>query len=63
MCIRDRNEIQRVLDSMPREALIAEIERLRPEMERRARRMREVPGVEDALALSEQLRLVRAEAS
>jgi heterodisulfide reductase subunit A len=49
------NEMQRVLDSMPREALIAEIERLRPEMERRARRMREVPGVSEALEYAEVL--------
>ncbi len=54
------NEMQRVLDAMPREALLAEIERLRPEMERRARRMREVPEVDAALALSEQLRTARA---
>ncbi len=47
------NEMQALLDSIPREQLLAEIERLRPEMEKRARRMREVPQVEDALAYAE----------
>ena len=36
------NEMQATLDGMSREELLEEIERLRPDMERRARRMREV---------------------
>ena len=43
------NEMQEVLDAIPKEELMDEIERLRPQMERRARRMREVPQVEEAL--------------
>ena len=49
------NEMQATLDAMPREELLAEIERMRPEMERRARRMREVPEVDEALEYAEQL--------
>lgn len=47
------NEMQAVIDGMGKETLLAEIERLRPEMEKRARRMREVPQVEEALAYAE----------
>ena len=43
------NEMQQVLDRIPKEQLMAEIETLRPDMERRARRMREVPLVDQAL--------------
>jgi hypothetical protein len=49
------NEMQAVLDSIPKEQLHEEIERLRPEMEKRARRLREVPQVEDALAFADRL--------
>ena len=49
------NEMQETLDSIPREELLAEIERTRPDMERRARRMRQVPEVSEALAYAEQL--------
>jgi heterodisulfide reductase subunit A2 len=49
------NEMQAVLDAIPKEKLSAEIEQLRPEMERRARRVREVPQVEQALGYSERL--------
>jgi heterodisulfide reductase subunit A len=49
------NEMQDVLDSIPREKLMEEIESLRPDMERRARRMREVPQVAEALEYAEQL--------
>ena len=50
------NEMQAVLDALPKEQLMAEIERLRPDMERRARRMREVPQVEEALAFADRLK-------
>ena len=43
------NEMQALLDSIPKEELLAEIERLRPFMEKRARRMRQVPQVDEAL--------------
>jgi heterodisulfide reductase subunit A len=49
------NEMQEVLDNMPKEELMEEIERLRPTMEKRARRLRSVPGVEEAYQYSEQL--------
>ena len=51
------NEMQAVLDSIPKEKLMEEIERLRPEMEKRARRLREVPQVEEALEYSRQLEI------
>ncbi|MBN1580160.1 MAG: hydrogenase iron-sulfur subunit, partial [Anaerolineae bacterium] len=50
------NEMQATLDAIPTEKLIAEIEELRPTMERRARRMSEVPEVEAAMAYSERLK-------
>jgi heterodisulfide reductase subunit A len=46
------NEMQEVLDSIPPEKLKEEIESMRPEVERRARRMREVPEVDEALNYS-----------
>jgi heterodisulfide reductase subunit A len=49
------NEMQETLDAIPREELLAEIEEMRPNMERRARRMRQVPEVSEALAYAEQL--------
>ena len=49
------NEMQDVLDSIPREQLLDEIERLRPDMKKRARRMREAPQVEEALEYSSAL--------
>ncbi len=51
------NEMQAVLDSMPREKLLEEIERLRPEMERRARRMSQTPQVSEAMAFAERLKM------
>jgi len=51
------NEMQAVLDSIPREKLLEEIERLRPEMERRARRMSQTPQVSEAMAFAERLRM------
>jgi len=55
------NEMQKVLDSMPREKLLEEIERLRPEMEKRARRMKEVPQVEEALEYLDEMQTAMAE--
>jgi heterodisulfide reductase subunit A len=49
------NEMQAVLDSIPKDKLHQEIEELRPEMERRARRMSEVPQVAEALEYSREL--------
>jgi len=46
------NEMQELLDSLPEEQLREEIERMRPEVTKRARRMREAPGVEEALEYS-----------
>jgi heterodisulfide reductase subunit A len=57
------NEMQAVLDAIPQEKLLAEIEQLRPEMERRARRVREVPQVEEALAYATQLEAAMAAAT
>jgi hypothetical protein len=50
------NEMQATLDAIPKEQLLEEIEQLRPEMERRARRMRQVPVVEEAIEYSERLK-------
>jgi heterodisulfide reductase subunit A len=50
------NEMQATLDAIPEEQLLEEIEQLRPEMERRARRMRQVPVVEEAIEYSERLK-------
>jgi len=50
------NEMQVTLDSIPREQLLEEIERLRPQMEKRTRRMREVPQVEEALEYADRLK-------
>jgi heterodisulfide reductase subunit A len=57
------NEMQAVLDAIPQEKMLAEIEQLRPEMERRARRVREVPQVEEALAYATQLEAAMAAAT
>ena len=43
------------LDSIPAETLHQEIKELRPQMERRARRMSEAPQVEEALEYSREL--------
>lgn len=50
------NELQALLDSLPKEQLRAEIERLRPEMLKRGRRMLEVPEVEKAVLFADQLK-------
>jgi len=49
------NEMQEALDAIPKEELLDEIERLRPEMEKRARRMKEAPQVEEALEFADRL--------
>jgi len=49
------NEMQALLDTIPDEKLHQEIEEMRPEMERRARRMSEVPVVAEALEYSREL--------
>jgi len=49
------NEMQETLDSIPKGQLLEEIERLRPQMEKRARRMREAPQVEEALEYADRL--------
>jgi hypothetical protein len=43
------NEMQATLDEIPMEDLKAEIERLKPEMEKRLTKLNEIPGVEEAL--------------
>ncbi len=55
------NEMQESLDSIPREELLEEIERLRPQMEKRARRMREVPQVEEALEYADEMKAAMIE--
>jgi len=54
------NEMQATLDTIPSEQLLEEIENLRPQMEKRARRMREVPQVEEALAYAGQMQKAMA---
>jgi len=54
------NEMQAGLDAIPKEKLMEEIERLRPQMERRARRMREVPQVKEAFEYSHALEAAMA---
>jgi heterodisulfide reductase subunit A len=49
------NEMQDVIDSIPHDQLMQEIERLRPEMEKRARRMYETPGVAKAAEYSDEM--------
>jgi heterodisulfide reductase subunit A len=49
------NEMQTLLDSIPEDELREEIDEMRPDMEKRARRMRQVPEVEEALEYSQQL--------
>lgn len=49
-------EMDEVLRSIPKEQLMEEIERLRPEFEKRLRRLPEVPGVPEAEEYARQLR-------
>jgi len=47
------NEMQALLDGIPREKLMAEINEQRPIMEQRSHRLREVPRVEEASKYSD----------
>ncbi|HAF61455.1 MAG TPA: methyl-viologen-reducing hydrogenase subunit delta [Anaerolineaceae bacterium] len=49
------NEMQQVIDSMPPEKLHEEIERIKPEMEKRSRRMYETPEIDKAVTYSDQM--------
>jgi heterodisulfide reductase subunit A len=49
------NEMQKVIDAIPHDQLMQEIERLKPEMEKRARRMYETPGVDKAVTYSDEM--------
>lgn len=49
------NEMQKVIDSIPREQLLKEIETLRPQMEQRSRRMYETPQINEAVTYTEKL--------
>jgi heterodisulfide reductase subunit A len=49
------NELQKVIDGIPPEKLKEEIETLRPQMEQRARRMKEAPRVEEAIEFSKRM--------
>jgi heterodisulfide reductase subunit A len=55
------NEMQEVLDAIPEQQLLEEIENLRPQMEKRARRMREAPQVEAAIEYADQLKVAVTE--
>jgi len=55
------NEMQETLDAIPKEKLLEEIDRLRPQMEKRARRMREVPQVEEALEYADRMKAAMIE--
>ncbi len=43
------NEMQAALDAIPEEDLKAEIERLKPEMEKKLNKLNDIPGVEEAM--------------
>jgi len=47
------NEMQNVIDGIGKDKLTEEINRLKPEMEKRARRMYEAPGVNEASEYSD----------
>jgi len=49
------NEMQKVIDNIPRGQLLKEIKTLRPQMEQRARRMYETPQVNEAIAYADKL--------
>jgi len=51
------NEMEQTIDDIGKEKLLKEIETLRPQMEKRARRMYEVPDVTDASDYSDKLAL------
>ncbi|NTW08949.1 MAG: hydrogenase iron-sulfur subunit [Anaerolineaceae bacterium] len=49
------NELQKVIDGLPPDKLKEEIETLRPQMEQRARRMKEAPRVDEAIEFSKKM--------
>jgi hypothetical protein len=49
------NEMQTSIDKIPKEALLAEIESLKPQMEKRLKRFPGVPGVLDAMEYADTL--------
>jgi len=49
------NELQKTIDNIPHEKLMDEIETLRPQMEQRARRMKEAPRVDEAIEFSKKM--------
>jgi heterodisulfide reductase subunit A len=55
------NEMQKTIDNIPPEQMKEEIEKLRPQMEQRARRMREVPRVEEAMEFGRKYDIALAE--
>ena len=55
------NEMQETLDAIPKEALLEEIERLRPQMEKRSRRMKEAPVVKEALEYADLMKAAMTE--
>lgn len=55
------NQMQQVLDAIPKESLHEEIERLRPTMEQKARRMRLAPNMDQVVDYSQKLELVLME--
>jgi len=55
------NAMQETLDAIPKDALLEEIERLRPQMEKRVRRMKEAPLVKEALEYADQMKVAMTE--
>jgi hypothetical protein len=53
--------MQKTIDNIPPEQMKEEIEKLRPQMEQRARRMREVPRVEEAMEFGRKYDIALAE--
>jgi coenzyme F420-reducing hydrogenase delta subunit len=49
------NDMQKTIDEIGKEKLLEEIERLKPEMEKRARRMYEVPNMNNASEYSDKM--------
>ena len=50
------NEMEALLDNMPKEELMAEIEALRPKVSKHIKKVTDVPDVKEALDHSERLR-------
>jgi hypothetical protein len=49
------NEMQAVLDNIPKDELKTEIEKLKPEMSKRLKSFPSVPGVQDAMTYTDML--------